>query len=308
MTIEQITHEVVQPAISKLARKLGRKRTEEAPVESDPRSELRRLVRLHKRWTRTAAAWERSVSDVTLRTGEEVKCTLPTSHRQDIARSVKSLRAEASALETAMGRQLRTLPVYRHFLKKVLPRGVVMAAYLCAMIDITKCRYVSNLIRYCGNACSASTGKAERRVASAGPKATGGSGTFNDELKSIIYMALCAWWKQARRLGANKYIVRWINVRHTRLTRGEPKGKAFHAGRRKATDLFLWDLYLVWRTLEGLPVWPDKYTADRGFAHGSAETRANEGRVFTLDEALALVGDLTRHPVEMPDDEPPEDK
>ena len=59
----------------------------------------------------------------------------------------------------------------------------------------------------------------------------------------------------------------------------------------KAADLFLTDLYIVWRTLEGLPVWPSYLDGVlRGVAHGSGEPVVNQPTMLTLDEALEIVG------------------
>ena len=40
--------------------------------------------------------------------------------------------------------------------------------------------------------------------------------------------------------------------------------KAWH----KMVHLLLEDLYVVWRTIEGLPVWPSYYSAKMGYGHG----------------------------------------
>lgn len=302
-TIEQVT----TPTPSKLARKIG-KRKPAAPVEhpEDPVKELRLLVGLHKRWVQTARMWTQSVSDRkftqpdgTVRT---IKCTLPDAIRGDIGEVAKRLNAEAKSLESAMTRQLRQIPIYNEFLSKVWGFGPVCCSYLVSMIRIDRCVKPSQLNRYCGNACDPKTGKRELRSGAPRYSAEGefspeATGTYNDELKMRIWQGMSAMYKngakksEARPHGTTtKYLDRWINAVHARKTMGRALG-ANNAGRRKATDLFLEDLYMVWRTLEGLPVWPDLYSVRRGFFHGGKPC-VNEGRPLTLAEAWHSIGDV----------------
>jgi hypothetical protein len=303
--ITDAIHQAVPKPPTKL-RLVRTKRPCDPPVHADPRAELRRLVGMHKRWTRTATSWAQSVRDRKLHeTGETIACTVPQHVRDDIERAAKSLHKEASTLESAMLAQLRQVPIYKVFLSKVYGIGPVVAAYLCAMIRIERATKPSNLNRYCGNACDPKTGKRELR--DGGPKydpqgnLTGATGTYNDELKMRIYQGMTAMQKNCAKTTADKpngttskYLDRWVNAIHTEVTtRPEMGGKgAFHKGRRKATDLFLEDLYVIWRTLEGLPVWPDLYSVKRGIYHGGKPC-VNEGRVLTTEEAFEIVGDFT---------------
>jgi hypothetical protein len=100
-------------------------------------------------------------------------------------------------------------------------------------------------------------------------------------------------WRGDR--AGNKYLRRWEEAKHTALTIPNPRlgrvmrdGEADNKGRAKATDLFLWDLYVMWRTLEGLPIRPDKYSAVRGRYHNGDEAR-DALYCLTLDEAKAMV-------------------
>ena len=222
-TITDVIAHVVPKPRSRMAKALGIKPVVHPRVHVDPREELKRLVKEHARWTRTAAQWVQSVSDITRHDGTVIKCTVPDSIRGDIKDgAAKALKLEANRLETAMRVELRKLPIYEHLLSKVWTSGVVTSAYLCAYVEIDKCRYVSNLIRYCGNAVNSATGTAERRGGA--PKAAhneypgGGTGTFNQTLKIAIYMGMKSMWKSNVRPGAvgksNKYLDRWIDAKH----------------------------------------------------------------------------------------------
>lgn len=308
---------MVPPAQTKLAKRLRGKPKAALAVHTDPRDELRRLVREHSHITRLAVAFENSSSDRTNKeTGEKILCTLPEEVKGDIKRAAKALRQYATTLKPAMTKELRKVPIFEHFLSKVWgitgENGGTVAAYLCASVRIERCVKPSQLVRYCGNAVDPKTGK--REIRSGGPKyapdgsQTGATGTYNDALKSMIWQGFVSMRKSAAKKSASrphgtttKYLDRWLNAKHYAMTaKGKTKGQADSTGRRKATDLFLEDLYVVWRTLEGLPVWPDLYSARRGFRHGGAPC-INEGVLMTLEQALVAVGDVGPHPASAPD-------
>lgn len=297
MNIEKAIENVTIPAQTMLQKKVRARRAPAPALCDDPRAELRRLVQEHRRWTNTAKSWGQSVSDRTNReTGEPIPCNLPEALRSDIKAAQKALQAEAKRLESAMTRQLRQVPVYEHFLSKVYGVGPIAAAYLVAMVRIDLCTKPSQLWRYCGNAIDSGTGRLERRHSA--PKAMGGEGSFNSTLRTVIWTAfqLGMWMTGTGK--ETKYLRRWRDAVHSRKTMGRERG-AHVAGRMKATDLFLEDLYIIWRTLEGLPVWPDLYSVRRGFHHGGKPC-LNEGRVLTLDEALNVVGDLSVRAMDAP--------
>lgn len=333
-------------APSNLAKRLGRKAAPEPAVHADPRTEVRRLIDMHKNWTETARSWRQSVTDRKNReTGEVIACTKPPHVVADAKNAADRLDAECKRLETAIESALEGVPIYREFLSKVYGLGPVVCGYLVAMVKIDVCRNVSQLIRYAGNGCT-SEGLAERLKQT--PKAIGGEGTYNAILKTRVWQGLIAMRKNAQKYtvceahaavkpkkgtqaqkaafrtltleckacrttktpngSVTKYTRRWAEGLHSALTlpnkrlsekAGAPTvmngGQANEKGRRKATDLFLWDLYVVWRTLEGLTVRPDKYSAIRGRYHNGQEARDSE-YVLTLEEARAIVGEPSASP------------
>lgn len=319
--IDKAVSPIIAPPIDKVAKRLGKKREPEPVTHVDPRAELRRLVQIHKALTKKAVAIGNMASDRKWKddaTGEIVlvPSNVPEHRRVEMLAVEKGLRAEARALEAAMRVQLKTQPVFREFLRQAWgicgDGGAVTAAYIVAMVDIERCPKVSNLIRYCGFATDTKTGRSERRGQGGGaPKAAhgrypgGGEGTFNNELKIKLVVAFMTLWKSGVRKDENdlshqahesKYLKRWIDAKHTALTLPNVRlGRVMHAGeahdkgRRKATDLFLWDLYVVWRAIEGLPIWADKYATARGAMHGGGPAWIGP-RDITLDEALEMIG------------------
>ena len=296
------------PNPTKLAKRLGKRRAPEPVASDSPSIELRRIVHVHRTLLRDATAIDNMSSDRVWKKkdvdGNEVKetvpCRLPEHNKVDMQATAEKLREEAKHLERAMLVQLRQIPVYVEFLSKVKGVGPVTAGYLAAMVRIDRSVKVSQLIRYCGFG-TGRDGKSERREGA--PKyapdgsVTDGTGTYNDELKIALVMCLKFMRMScAKERATNRYLKRWDDAKHTALTipnarlgRVMRDGEADDKGRRKATDLFLWDLYVMWRTLEGLPVWPDKYAAMRGVMHGGAGCE-NVPMTLTLDEGREMVG------------------
>ena len=302
---------IAPPKRSRLACRLAPHPPE--PIEHGaPRAELARLVKQHAWWTRDVQRMTAMVSDRTTKAGVPIPHNKPESVVDDVTVAAKSLDAAADRLVRAMGRQLEGVPIYEELFAKIDGVGPKLSAYLIAMVDISKCPKVSRLIRYCGNAPDPKTGRAERRHA--GPKSLDptSDGTFNQPLKIALVQGMrLGMWMGSVRPGKpggkmNKYLRRWVDAKHAaqtfpnaRLGRVMRPGEADDKGRKKATDLLLWDIYVMWRTLEGLPVMADKFSNERGVFHGGVPVWEG-ARVLTLDEARAIVGDVTSHPFDWP--------
>lgn len=300
----------------------------DVPSSADPRIELVRLVRQHKNWTRKSVAIQSMASDrKNLTTGEVLKCDLPDDRRADFLSVAKALKNDASKLESAMMRELRKIPVYTEFLAHVYGVGPVVSAYLIAEIDIRKTEKVSGLHRFAGLAVI--NGRLER-------PARGQRNAYNQELRTRLYQAMSAMWKNAAKRTADaphgvtsKYLTIWTDYKHrmqhsvrfdaaknTLLNydgEGVRKGarSVIHStGWHKAADVFIEDLYVVWRTLEGLNVWPSYHAAKLGYSHGG-KVCVNAPRFLTVDEAKSVVGNVGSTPRTAPvadagevDDEP----
>lgn len=291
-----------------------RKRVEVASSE-DPREELRRLVMQHKALTKAAVAIKNMSSDRKSKTtGELIECRLPEDAQAAFHALIDDVASPAAGrLERAMLKQLKQIPIYQHFLSKVFGCGPVVSAYLVSEIDIQRAVKPSNLRRYCGLAVI--DGHLERR--SGAPKAQGGTGTFNGQLRTCLFQMFSAMWKNAAKSDAStKYLQIWRDYIHRieqsdRVTnRGvdakgvwtgkivngggktvSARGFAFSTGWHKAADVFVEDLYIVWRAMEGHEVWPSYYAAKLGYQHGG-KICVNAPKNLTLEEALELVGDV----------------
>lgn len=80
------------------------------------------------------------------------------------------------------------------------------------------------------------------------------------------------------------------------------QGFAHSKGWHKAASIFIDDLYMVWRALEGLPVWPTYFEARLQHTHGGAKIADLAPRMLTIDEALERVGFVGGVPAERPTD------
>jgi hypothetical protein len=300
MAISQAIQNLIPPSAPRAAKRLRAVPPPDPPGAGDPLAELRRIVHEHRALKRLAVRFEQSVSDITIReTGEVIKTRVSPATALDVHAVVKSINAQAAVLVRAMTKLLRGVPIYDEFLSKVdRIGGPVTSAYLVAMVKIKRVSTVSQLIRYCGFATGAD-GKSERR--SSGPKyapdgsRTDAGGTYNAELKIALVVAFMMARQGTGKKKKSKYLRRWdeakqsaLTLPNARLERVMKPGEADDKGRRKATDLFLWDLYVMWRTLEGLSIRPDKYSAVRGHYHNGQEARDAE-YLLTLDEARTMV-------------------
>jgi len=306
------------------------KRRAYVPSTDDPREELRRLVLEHKAITKAAVAIDNMARDKQphdtegmhpdniKRLVDHLKCRLPEDVAVDLRETAKRQREKAAQLESAMKKELKKIPIYEVFLQHVpYLRGPVVSAYLIAEIDIHKATKPSSLRMFCGMAVV--DGRIVRRQ-------KGQKNPYNAEMRVRLFQAFGAMWqgsaKKTRAFpdgSSNKYLEIWTNYKTRavsngrivdgkiqRIVNGElgdgkndtvsAKGFVHSTGWHKACDVFLCDLYTVWRALEGLPVWPTYVEWITGYAHGGIP-KVNEPEMLTLDDALSRVGDVAPRPL-----------
>ncbi len=291
----------------------------QVPSSDDPVVELRRLVKDHKALTKRATAIRAMVSDKIakkddpkreIKAGDLIKSDVPEDAQQEAFLLADSFKERASKLESAMLRQLKQVPIYQEFLSEVFGCGPVVSAYLVAEINIHMAVKPSNLRRYAGMAVI--DGVLERRQ-------KGQKSRYNAELRTRLYQMFASLWKCAaertkdgqivKEAKTSKYLKIWTDYKHRMVnservvdgkirkldvknTQVSAKGFAHSTGWHKAADVFLTDLYMVWRALEGLPVWCPYVAEKLGYWHGSDTPAWQGGKILTLEEAKGLVGDV----------------
>jgi hypothetical protein len=272
------------------------------PSSSDPTAELRRLTKQHRAWTMKKIAMVAMVSDRENReTGATIPCDVPQPVVNEVLIAAKTLSEHLTVLERAMTRELRQIPIYDVWLQHVWCAGPIVASYLLGEIDIHKAVKSSALRRFCGLAVI--DGRLERRT-------RGQKNAYNAGLRTKLFLMFASMWKNAAKGPVTtKYLDVWRDYK-ARMQNSErlnaaantldgqkgAKAKIHAAGWHKAADLFVEDLYIVWRSLEGLPVWPSYYASKLGYEH-LGKIAVQGPKLLTVDEAIAAVGFVGATPV-----------
>lgn len=260
------------------------------PAHENPKDELKRLVNEHRAITKRAVAIEHMCTDRVRRdkegkpTGEIIKNALPMDVRVKFEVLVKEARTAAAALEVNMQRELRKLPLYRFFLEHVSGCGPITAGYLISMLDFHKSVKPSQVDVYCGNACI--DGKSMRPT-------KGEKLRYVQELKTRLWQMFAIGVRQNQRHHPDsKYLKIWTDKKQGLTafnTREKQKWWIDETARRTATRVFLVDLYIMGRTLEGLDVWCEFSERMTGYSHGG-EPCTVQVKKLTLSEAIKRVG------------------
>lgn len=173
-------------------------------------------------------------------------------------------------LAKALEKELKGFPVYKHYLKHVHGCGPLMSAVIIAEYDIHRADTVSKLWQFTG----LNPGMVRGNVAKGSRK----DGTFAIEKSDTLvrgdrrtpgFLSPFNGWLRTKMCGvlADSFIKlrspyrKYYDDYKARLEqeegwKDETKGHRANAAKRYMIKMFLRDLYVAWRTLEGLPVRP----------------------------------------------------
>lgn len=183
-----------------------------------------------------------------------------------------------------LGAALKGYPIWTEYLLGVRGVGPAMAGVIISEIDITKAKYVSSLWAYCGlDVAPDGKGRSRKKehLVDIAYKDKDGVGqtrvgiTFNSFLKTKLTGVLADIFI---RLRADPY--RTIYDGYKNRLANHPKwipespGHRNNAAKRYMIKMFLRDLYVAWRTIEGLPVHPSYAEAKLGIVHGEERKAA----------------------------------
>ena len=186
----------------------------------------------------------------------------------DILDNARDLENNISKL---IKNELKGIPVYEKFLKKVKGCGYIMSAVLISYIDIEKATNAGKIVQYAGINSGMVLGKKKNdkgEIVTTGDLVRGDKATkgyllpYNKKLKTKLLGVLADCFIKSN----SQYKVYYDNYK-TRLSnseafvngtnrkwKDEPKAHIDRASRRYMIKIFLQDLYGVWRSLEGLEV------------------------------------------------------
>jgi hypothetical protein len=172
---------------------------------------------------------------------------------------------------------VKKFPIWGAFLEGVKGVGPAMGGVIISEFDIAKARYASSLWRYAGlDVAQDGRGRSRRAEHLVTVKYTNKEGkederqsiTFNPFLKTKLFVLAGSFLKQRGPYAAiyNDYKHRLES--HPVHSEKRP-GHRHNMAMRYMLKMFLADLYVAWRKLEGLEVAPSYQEAKLGHAHAA---------------------------------------
>lgn len=175
-------------------------------------------------------------------------------------------------------RIVETFPVWHGFLKDVKGCGPAMAGVILSELDPHKARHISSFWRYAGlDVAEDGRGRSRKKEhlidveyeSKDGELKTKKGITFNPFLKTKLVGVLGSSFLRS----ASPYRQVYDGYKH-RLEyhadhKDKSKGHKHNMAIRYMVKMFLKDLWLEWRQIEGLPVTPDYAEAKLGLKHGA---------------------------------------
>lgn len=275
--------------------------------ESTPELRLRSLFRERRALQDQAQDLENKAKPHTTKKGVVVQPRFDQPTCKEIVAFADSMREKVSTIEDVMKRELKEVPIYNEFFKKVWGCGPITAAILIANVNVhhkedtdkgaTK---PSSVIQFCG--FGVHDGKLSRMV-------SGKTRDYHPDLRDCLFNLFTTMSKNRGAWNkTNKYLVIYDGKKHGIITgpRVQPSDKgpqidghpaqafAHQTAWHTAMRVFLEDMYVIWRAQLGLPVWPSYHAAQMGYSHGGKICVA-EPKLLTLEAAWEIVGHVGKY-------------
>lgn len=193
-----------------------------------------------------------------------------------------SLLASEMQLEEAIRDAVETFPIWEKFLAGVRGCGPLMAAVIISELDPHKAAHVSSFWRYAGldvvvdelGRCEGRSRKQHHLVERTyinknGEEATRKGIAFNPLLKTKLVGVLGSVFIKLGGEYRQVYDSYKFRLEHRPDTAGLTKGHKHNRAVRYMIKIFLRDLWLAWREVEGLPVTPDYAEGKLGIKHSA---------------------------------------
>lgn len=192
---------------------------------------------------------------------------------------MKHLEDEAD-MEKIVAKVVQQHPMWEAFLADVKGCGPLMSAVLLSELDPRKARHVSSFWKYAGLDVASDgrgRGRYKEHLVDAeytnkdGKQDTRKSITFNPFLKTKLYVLATCFIKCRE----SKYRKVYDDYKHRLENHAvhaeKSKGHRNNMAIRYTLKIFLQDLWLKWRELEGLPISAPYHEAILGHKHGAEE-------------------------------------
>lgn len=161
------------------------------------------------------------------------------------------------------GKVLKEIPIYKQFLKNVKGIGPAIAGVIISEIDITKARHPSSIWAYAGvDVAPDGKGRSRKKAHLVKVKYKNKKGeelekdsiTFNPFLKTKLLGVLGGSFLKCKSPYADIYYNYQERLENHFIYKDTTKLHRYRMSIRYMIKMFLLDLYVAWRTLEGLPV------------------------------------------------------
>lgn len=195
-----------------------------------------------------------------------------------LMRSYMSLEDEEHMMALQLGHALKDIPIYTEFLEGIKGCGPLMSAVIVSEIDIHKAKYSSSLWMYCGlDVAPDGQGRSRKKehlveskyIDKNGNEKTKLGISFNPFIKTKLVGVLGSSFLKARSPYADVYYEYKNRLENHVAHKEKTPGHRHNMAMRYMIKRFLVDLYVKWREVEGLEVYPEYAIAKLGYTHGT---------------------------------------
>jgi len=196
----------------------------------------------------------------------------------ELVRYYLALLKDEENLGKSIARLVAQFPIWEQFLDGVKGCGPMMSAVIISELDIHKARHISSFWKYAGLDVVDGAGRSRKLgrlvdveyTNSDGEQAMRKSITFNPFLKTKLIGVLASSFLRCASPYSDIYYDYKTRLENSPAHADKTKGHRHNMALRYMTKMFLKDLWLAWRGIEGLPIEPDYAEAKLGIVHRAA--------------------------------------
>ena len=250
--------------------KLGLEPSQKAEDDAEAANVLKELVRRYRLITD-------GMVELSRRRRFEYDGVISTYAELCIINHYLQIQAQEARQFRDLVHELKTYDIYTTFLESVKGVGPAMAGVITSEIDITKAKYASSVWRYAGlDVGPDGRGRSRRAehleerayVDKNGETQTRRGLTFNPFLKTKLTGVLATSFLRCGSEYRDHYDRYRHRIDHHKTHAEKSDGHRHNMALRYMIKMFLIDLYMHWRALEGLEVHDPYHEAKLGHVHG----------------------------------------